>query len=119
MSIIKQIESNGNARAYNSRSGAIGLYQITPVCLKEYNNFNEPDYARADLYDPAINEKIARWYIEVRIPAMLRYYKKPTTTDNILICYNAGISYVVSGKQLPAETKNYILKNHRIERGQK
>jgi soluble lytic murein transglycosylase-like protein len=107
---IKQIESSGNPLAYNPTSQARGLYQITPICLKEYNNFHTKKYSTQDLFNPTINEKIAKWYLTKRIPQMLRYYNKPITTSNILISYNAGINYVVKGLSLPTETRNYIQK---------
>jgi hypothetical protein len=110
LSIIKQIESSGNPLAYNKSSHARGLFQITPICLKEYNNFHAEKYNLSDLFNPIINEKIAKWYIEKRIPQMLKHFGKETSLENILISYNAGISYVVSGKPLPLETVNYIKK---------
>jgi len=109
---IKQIESSGNPRAYNKTSHARGLYQITPIVLKDYNIYNKPRYNPADLFTPAVNLKIAGWYLNVRIPQMLRYYNKPICINNILIAYNAGINYVVKGKKLPAETINYINNYH-------
>lgn len=109
MNIIKHIESKGNPKAYNVCSGARGLYQITLIVLKEWNNYHRTEqYTKDNLYISAINYKIAHWYLNVRIPEMLRYYKKPLTINNILISYNAGINYVVCGKTLPKETINYI-----------
>jgi len=110
LSIIKQIESSGNPLAYNKSSHARGLFQITPICLKEYNNFHTEQYDLSDLFNPIINEKIAAWYLEKRIPQMLKHFGKDVSLENILISYNAGVSYVVSGKPLPLETVNYIKK---------
>lgn len=118
MDAVKMIESSGNPGAYNERSGAIGLYQITYICLEEWNNYHprEP-YDTEDLWDAGINTKIATWYLQERIPSMLRHYKQPLSYQNILISYNAGISYVVKGKKLPQETVNYIKKYERLTDG--
>ena len=111
---IKSIESSGNAFAYNRVSQAIGLYQITPICLKEWNNYHASEqYYSQDLYNPKVNTKIAKWYLERRIPQMLRYYKKEVSISNILISYNAGINYVVKDLPLPKETKEYLVKYER------
>ena len=110
MEVIKQIESSGNPYAYNSRSNARGLYQITPICLKEYNNYHLVKYTSEDLYDAEINYEIANWYLNTRIPQMLKHFKKPVNVENILISYNAGISYVVQNKEIPTETINYLKK---------
>ena len=110
LSIIAIIESSNNPLAYNQKTQARGLYQITPICLKEWNNFHSSEhYTLNDLFNPQVNEKIAKWYLTKRIPQMLRYYKKPVTIENILICYNAGIKYVLKG-EIPKETKEYIQK---------
>lgn len=110
MTKIMMIESSGNPNAFNKRSGAKGLFQITSICLKEYNNFHpNAKHTEDELFNPIINRKIACWYMK-RIKQMLRHYKKEITIENILTCYNAGVSYVVHGKPLPTETRQYIAK---------
>ena len=110
---IEHIESNGNPRAVGS-SGERGLYQIMPITLKEYNNYHQRDFSAKELFDPNVNHKIAKWYIEERIPEMLKYYNKKVSTKNILWAYNAGIGRVVDGI-MPETTKDYISKYFRIE----
>lgn len=111
---IIHIESRGNSRAYNKGSGARGLCQITPICLQEWNNFHKSErYSLNDLWNAEINKKIAIWYLEIRIPQMLRYYKLDVNYRNIIICYNAGINYLVKHKRLRNETTDYIKKYER------
>lgn len=106
---IETIESSGNPLAHNKATGARGAYQITPICLQEWNNYHPNDtHTAEELFNYEINRKIAVWYLEVRIPEMLRYYGKPVTVRNILISYNFGIKHVVEGTALPDETKAYI-----------
>lgn len=108
---IAMIESSGNRLAWNKRDDSRGLYQITPICLKEFNNFHPYEqYTSEDLWSATINERIAKWYLTERIPSMLRYYKRPITTENIIVAYNAGISYLVQAKSIPSITKRYIEK---------
>ena len=114
MERIKQIESAGDPYAL-SHAGARGLWQIGGPALLDWNQYHRNEvYTLDDLWTPEINRKIANWYLHYRIPAMLRYYGKPVTLENILISYNAGISYVVSGKPLPKETRAYIEKYKRL-----
>ena len=114
MEVIKQIESSGDSLAYNTRSGARGLYQIMPICLTEYNNYHRHKYNIDQLFDCNVNYIIADWYLNVRIPQMLNHYHKPLTKRNVLISYNAGVSYVRDGKtsdkKLPSQTVEYIRK---------
>lgn len=110
---IAMIESGGNPHALNQKSGARGLFQITSICLKEWNNFHPEDkHDSADLYNPDVNRKIAEWYLDVRIPSMLRAYGMPDTFDMILASYNAGIGVVRKWRKgerhLPQETMDYI-----------
>lgn len=108
MSIISTIESNNNPYAYNHRSNARGQYQITPICLKDFNQYNQPQYTPEDLFDPEINKKISEWYLYQRIPQLLNHFNKQDNLENTLIAYNCGIGCV--GKPLPKETENYIKK---------
>jgi soluble lytic murein transglycosylase-like protein len=110
MSIISKIESNNNPLAYNPRTKAIGLYQITFICLKDYNNYHSEKITEQELFNPDKNYQVAFWYLNIRIPQMLRYYKKEVSIEHILICYNAGIKYIIKNKDLPTETKNYLKK---------
>ena len=115
LNTIKQIESAGNPLAV-SRTGAIGLYQIMPCVLAEYNLYNKVNLQRVDLFNPLVNEQIAKWYLTKRIPQMLRHYGKAITTTNCITAYNAGIRAVVKG-YLPRETANYLQKYARLTNG--
>lgn len=109
MNKIYQIESSNNPKAFNKGSKARGLGQITPIVLKEWNNFHPKEtHTSDDLYDSSTNKKIAHWYMNKRIPQMMKRLKIEDTTENRLIAYNAGIGRV--GKILPTETANYIKK---------
>ena len=109
MQRIRMIESSGNPRAYNVASQARGLYQITPIVLTEWNNYHSHDkHTIAQLFSSVVNSKIAHWYMNYRIPQMLRCYGVEDTVEHRLIAYNAGVSYVVHFKVLPRETVGYI-----------
>ena len=113
------IESSGNPYALNERSGARGLMQITPICLKEWNNENLDKYTLDDLYNPVINKRIGTWYMNEKIPTYLWAYNIKDTIENRLIAYNWGIGNLrnyVNGKlkNLPYETKRYIKKYREV-----
>ena len=109
--VIMKIESGGDVWAYNPSSRAKGLYQITPVVLREYNEWHPSRIIGEDeIFLPDRNERVAIWYLSERIPQMLVHFKKPVTARNILISYNAGIKYVVKNLELPEETSSYLQK---------
>ncbi len=102
-----QQESSWNAGAYNKKSGATGLGQITVPALTEFNQFNKERYTMADMKDPQKNMRVTHWYVMDRIPQMLQAYKLPVSLDNVLWAYNAGVGRV-KNKVMPQETVNYI-----------
>jgi len=111
MDKIAMIESSGNPLAHNKRDDSRGLFQITKICLKEWNMYH-PDnqYTMKDLWYPTVNRLIADWYLNKRIPQMIKHYGVDDTVENRIIAFNAGISYLVNGKEIPQITKNYIKK---------
>jgi soluble lytic murein transglycosylase-like protein len=114
MNHISYIESSNNTKAYNQHSKAVGLYQIAPICLKDYNQYHKLKYTTKELYNGNINYTIANWYMNKRIPKLLKHYNINDTVNNRLIAYNAGINYLRTNKQLPTETINYIDKYNRL-----
>ena len=109
MNKIYMIESSNNPNAYNKKSQARGLGQITPIVMKEWNNFHPSSKVTDDdLFNAETNKKIAEWYMNERIPSMLMHFKKEDTPTNRIIAYNVGIARV--GKILPRETDNYLKK---------
>lgn len=129
MHIIMMIESEGDPHAV-SKTGAVGLYQITPICLKDfirfskheqevntYPNFMEVcnavaclyrEWTMGDMYDPIKNNQVAWWYMNTRIPQLLKHFGHKDTLENRLVAYQCGVKCV--GKKLSRETRNYIKK---------
>ena len=123
LSIIAKIESNNNPLAYNPTSHARGLYQITPICLEDYNITHKgSEIALISLYEPVSAHRVAEWYIS-RIKIILAKKGISAQTSPILISYNWGvgnyIKWVKAGqndKRLPLETRNYIKKYYKLAR---
>lgn len=111
MEAIKQIESSGNSRAWNRSEDARGHYQIRNIVLREWNNYHKSrKFEPTDLWDPVINAEIAGWYMNKRIPQMLRYYKIEDNVKNRIISYNAGISTLTKRLPIPKITLSYLKK---------
>lgn len=110
MDKIAMIESSGCKHNVGDGGDSNGCHQVSSGTLKEYNQFNGTKHTKQDLLNYAVSLKIATWYMQKRIPAMLKHYGKPDTIENRIVAYNAGINYVVKGKPLPETTKRYIAK---------
>jgi soluble lytic murein transglycosylase-like protein len=110
LSALIQIESSGNPNAFNKATGARGLTQVTPIAWKDLQNHNPKTYGKLnyekDIFKPEIAKQAANDYIKI-ITGYLKHYNLPTTTQNILWAYNAGIGNVRKNV-MPEETRNYI-----------
>lgn len=115
---IAFIESNNNPLAYNRNSGATGMYQITPIVVKEYNNTFRSDLRIKDMFNSEIALTVSNWYINSKIPEYFRVYKIKDTIENRLWAYNAGIGLLKKGIK-PLETRKYIAKYNKLNKGVK
>ena len=115
ISAIIQVESHGNPNAVSPK-GAIGLMQITPIVLKEYNE-NRKDRSvfynieECQLGDPELNKIIGTWYLH-RLKN--HYLKDKYTIERLLAAYNGGITRLRKNNydinKMPSETRAYIKK---------
>jgi hypothetical protein len=119
LNIIAKIESSNNPLAYNKSSQARGMYQITPICLKDYNRQNGTTLPVNALFKPVVARTVAEWVVVKRIPQLLRNYHLQVTETNILMAYNWGVGNLVKkgAQNAPLETKNYVLKYNRLKGG--
>ncbi|MFW5847274.1 MAG: lytic transglycosylase domain-containing protein [Nanoarchaeota archaeon] len=117
--LIEEIESSGRTNIQNPKSKATGLMQITPVVIREWNEFNRNNsYTLEDMKIPEKNREVGRWYLEKRIPQMLNSYGLKDNLKNRLASYNWGIGKVkkMGGikkdnlSEIPKETRDYIQK---------
>ena len=113
---IAHIESSNNPLAKSNRPNdpSYGLYQITPIALEDYCQFNKDCPSEEDLFDPVVSHTIASWMFSKRIPQLLKHFNEKVNIDNMLTAYNCGIGCVVKGK-MPAITRNYIKKYKALE----
>ena len=109
MDAVMNIESSGNPNAISFLGAKYGrgLYQISEIALKDYNNYHTNErYGVQDLFNTQINGKIASWLLYERIPQLLRFYGHAVNDENVLHCYNIGIGAFNNGKR----NINYINK---------
>jgi hypothetical protein len=112
--IIAQIESSGNPKAYNAKSGACGMYQFTPIAwLDVQQNFPElAKYPFTSAYEPQVARLFAKAYFAL-IDRYLRHFGLENTLSNQLACYNQGIGLTRKGI-LSKESRDYIAKYKRL-----
>lgn len=67
-----------------------GLLQINAIALESYNKYNKSKYTTKDLLNPEINVKVGDWFINKRIPALLKSEGLEDNLENRLAAYNQG-----------------------------
>jgi len=118
---IIQIESSGNEKAVNRRSGARGLTQITKPTWEEMVRKMGVNWSWDDAFDGEKNRVVGEYYINTEIPRLLEYYGIEDTVKHRLMAYNWGIGnvkkwYRSKGKaSMPSETSNYIEKYEKLK----
>ena len=112
--IIALIESSNNPLAINEVSKAYGKYQITQPCLDDFNEAKNTSYSLQEMLSPQTSSEVANWYLNARIPQMLKKLGLLDSVSNRLIAYNAGIGTLKNHKPLPKETRDYIKKYNKL-----
>ncbi len=119
---IIQIESNWDYWA-KGKNGEIGLMQIQPNTLEEWNEHGSGRlYNKYDLFEPIVNVKIGKWYLHERIGEhYLPHYNLDVTDENKAASYNAGPvrigeigDAVKNFYRLPKKTQNYLRKLQKL-----
>jgi soluble lytic murein transglycosylase-like protein len=117
LDVIKQIESGGNNKAVNQKSGARGAYQFMPATWKDiWSRISKnPEYLDFNLaFDEQVSRKAARTYFGW----MAKYLtsKGLMSLDNLAAAYNAGPTNVIKYKGIPPfkETQDYVVKMRKL-----
>jgi hypothetical protein len=61
---VGMVETKGDTMAYNSIEGAVGIFQIRPIRLIDYNKRTGSRYNRKDLFNYNISKKIFLYYAD-------------------------------------------------------
>jgi len=94
---IVPIESSGNAAAVGDGGRSVGLCQIGQAawteCVERMGHGSDWRWPE-DGFDPGVNRVVGNYYINTRIPEMLRAYHLPDTEPMRLAAYCWGIRHV-------------------------
>lgn len=107
------VESSQNPKAVSFLGAKYGrgLFQVSEIALKDFNEYNGLSVAPSELFDASVNEMVAVWLIEFRIPQILRRLGRRVTLSSVLSAYNKGYSgglahkYIEKYKKAVADAK--------------
>jgi len=114
LSAIAQIESSGRASAVGDGGKALGLFQIHPPVVQDYNKFNKASFTHKDMLEPVKARLVADWYLNKRIPALLAHYSLPDTPYFRIRAYNEGFLRSIKGRQPSRITRAYIERYNKL-----
>lgn len=110
LSIIAKIESSGREKAIGDGGRSLGMFQLSKAVISEWNQAHPHDKkAHSDALNARIAHDLASWYVNVRIPQILRWLGFPVTVRNQIVCYNAGCG-ALKREALPPITRGYLRK---------
>lgn len=107
------VESSNNPKAFNRRTKARGLTQITPIAWKELIKHHSAKYKnlsyKKDLFDPAVARQAGEDYLYI-IQLHLKAKNIPVTLDNVLAAYVWGHNNLKKYglKDAPRVVKKYL-----------
>jgi len=102
---ISLAESSGGKFLKGDGGNSIGVYQISNICLKHYNQTHKTKYTKKDLYNEKINRKIARWYLNWLKEQLIKHNK--FSIKRWIFAYNSGLSNALK-KPIPKSHPNKI-----------
>lgn len=70
------VETMGNTLAYNEFENAVGIFQIRQVRIDDYNRRTGSNYSLAEMFDPALSEKIFLYFASLYGPHELEKIAK-------------------------------------------
>ena len=98
-------ESKGNPNALGA-AGEIGLMQIMPSVLDDYNKSHKNAKLKPDdLYNPMTNRRVGDWHLSVNLPRQLGEFGIAATPEALIAAYNTGARGLSEGRK-PA--KGYV-----------
>jgi hypothetical protein len=63
---VCQVETGGNAMAYNSHEGAVGIAQIRLIRLRHYNRLTGKNYTLREMYDTLKAKEVFMYFCNGR-----------------------------------------------------
>lgn len=119
MDRIIQIESSGNPKAVNRKTGARGLCQLMEPTWNEMIKRMKVGWEWDEAFDAEKNLAVGTYYMNTEIPRLLKHFGIPDTVETRLAAYNWGVGnlYKLRTKYgdewlpgLPRETLDFMKK---------
>ncbi len=98
-------ESNGRSQLVHPTSKAMGLLQVKPVVLRDYNHLHKTNVAPEKLLDPEVNLFVGVWHL-------CRRKDQVRSARNLVAIYYSGYRGFLRNTSHPTSKDYHKMKNY-------
>jgi hypothetical protein len=108
MSILKQVETNGNVNAIGDNGRSYGVLQIQISVLSDVNRVYGTNYRHKDMFDEKASEEVFMLYLCLGKEKFLKKHCRFPTEEELVRMWNGGIYKGYTYKQTKKYYKKYL-----------
>ena len=91
MSILKQVETNGDVNAIGDNGRSYGILQIQRSVLSDVNRVYGTDYSHDDMFSEEASEEVFKLYLCLGKEKFLKKHDRFPTEEELVRMWNGGI----------------------------
>lgn len=116
MSILKQVETNGDVNAIGDNGRSYGILQIQRSVLSDVNRVYGTNYKHKDMFDEKASEEVFMLYLCLGKEKFLKKHCRFPTEEELVRMWNGGIYKGYTYKQTKKYYKKYLsVKDRRFD----
>lgn len=108
MSILKQVETNGDVNAIGDNGRSYGILQIQRSVLSDVNRVYGTNYKHKDMFDEEASEEVFMLYMCLGKEKFLKKHCRFPTEEELVRMWNGGIYKGYTYKQTKKYYKKYL-----------
>lgn len=108
MSILKQVETNGDVNAIGDNGRSYGVLQIQRSVLSDVNRVYGTNYRHKDMFDEKASEEVFMLYLCLGKEKFLKKHCRFPTEEELVRMWNGGIYKGYTYKQTKKYYKKYL-----------
>ncbi len=114
MSILKQVETNGDINAVGDNGRSYGILQIQRSVLSDVNRIYGTDYRHNDMFYEEASEEVFVLYLCYGKEVFLKKHCRFPTEEELVRMWNGGIYKGYTYKETKQYYKKYLSVKERI-----
>lgn len=116
MSILKQVETNGDVNAIGDNGDSYGILQIQRSVLSDVNRVYGTQYSHEDMFSEKASEEVFKLYLCLGKEKFLKKHDRFPTEEELVRMWNGGIYKGYTYNQTKLYYQKYLDVKQRINR---